>query len=271
LSTFGVARIAFRTTTPNLAAMITLRRCVGLVALLPLLAVAVAAADAGSVVTQARKYLGKDRDLDEVRTLHYRGRVEVAAGGKTESGSFEMLLQKPLQNLTIQVIGDRRTTIGLDDMSGWVRVESVAKPALCRTEVLDLPQLRNLRAQTLENLLFFRGMDKSGVKVEFRGESVVDGRHVSTLAFAHPHGIVYSRSFDSATGQLLVTEVPGGVRMREEGDQLVSGIRFPKRLVSTNKNPDGSEAEVSIYFDEIKVNETFAPDAFAVPLLGNQR
>jgi hypothetical protein len=245
-------------------------RLLAIAAFLPLLGFAAGAGSADGTISQARKYLGKDRDLDAVRTLHYRGCIEVASGAQKESGSFEMLLQNPYRNRTVQVLGDRRTIVGLDDMSGWVRVESVAKPELSRTEILDLPQLRNLRAQTFENLAFYRGAEKEGVKIEPRGEGTVAGRRANSVAFVHPHGIVYVRSFDVATGQLLDTEVPGGAHMREEGELTVAGIRFPKRIVSTTKSPDGAEVVVTIVFDDIKVNEAFAPDTFVVPLLGER-
>lgn len=231
---------------------------------------AVGAADVDSTIARARKFLGKERDLDAVRTLHFRGRIEVTSAGQQESGSFELMLQSPYRSRTVQVIGDRRTIVGLDDMSGWVRVESVAKPELSRTEILDLPQLRNLRAQTFENLAFYRGTESDGVRIESRGEENIGGRRTASVAFVHPHGIIYLRSFDVTTGQLLDTEVPGGARIREEGEQIVAGIRFPKRLVSATKASDGSAVEVVIVFDDIKVNETFGPDTFAVPLLGER-
>ena len=246
------------------------RRLLVLAAALSLFAIPAGAASADDVVAQARRYIGKDRDIDAVRTLHYRGRIEISGANK-ETGTFEMLLEKPNQQKTVQVIGDRRTTVGLDDTVAWNRVESVSKPALSRTGIMDIPQMRLMRASSIENLCFFRGTAKEGIRVEHRGETASDGRATVRLAFVHPDGIVFVRTFESATGRLLHTEGPGGGLIREEGEQTVAGLRFPQRLVSTSKADDGSESTVTIFFDEIKVNETFPADTFSVPLPGVKR
>ena len=51
------------------------------------------------VIGKARSFVGAERDLDGVRSLHYRGRIEVrdAAGvlQAESSGSIELILQKP--------------------------------------------------------------------------------------------------------------------------------------------------------------------------------
>lgn len=245
--------------------MLSLRRILALFALVSVLLPLAHAAAADAVIDQARRYVGKDRDLDGVRSLHYRCRLEVS-GAMEASGTLEILLQKPCLQKTIRVIGDRREIVGLDDTEAWMRVESVAKPALSRTDVLPVAQLRLLRANALENLAFYRGLEKFGGSVELRGETTHEGRAATKVAFLHPGGIVFLRTFDKADGRLLVTEGPGGELIREEGEKLVGGIRFPERLVSTGKTQDGAPVVVSIVFEEIVVNAPVAADAFALPM-----
>lgn len=241
-----------------------------LFAVLPLLALA-AQPSAEEVIAKARSYVGKERDLDGIRSLHYRGRLEVrdSAGALVDSasGTIEMILQKPAQQKIVSVVGALRDTVGLDDLTGWQRVEQVAQPAQGRTTILPLGQLRRTQASAFENLSFFRGIEKRGGRVEQRGETTVDGHAAVSVAFIHPGDIVFLRSFDQQTGRLLLTEGEGGEQMREEGEVMVSGIRFPKKLSSTRRNAEGQTYSVTLFFDEIKVNEVFPATTFAVPMV----
>ncbi|MBK8478993.1 MAG: hypothetical protein IPL39_22720 [Opitutaceae bacterium] len=241
-----------------------------LFAVLPLLALG-AQPSAEEVIAKARSYVGKERDLDGIRSLHYRGRLEVrdAAGALVDSasGTIEMFLQRPGQQKIVSVVGPLRDTMGLDEFTGWQRVEQLAQPAQGRTTILPLAQLRRTQASAFENLSFFRGIEKRGGRIELRGETTVDGRAALAVAFIHPGNIVYLRSFDKETGRLLLTEGEGGEQMREEGEVVVAGIRFPRRLTSTRRNAEGHAYSVTLFFDEVRVNEVFPADTFAVPMV----
>jgi hypothetical protein len=243
------------------------RRFVALFVAVPLFALVGHAASVDDVITQARRYIGKERDLAAVRTLHYRGTITVA-GPIQASGTLEMLLQQPNFQKTIRVLGDKRETVGLDDTEGWVRAESVAKPALGRTDMVPPAQLRLLRASAVENLSFYRGLEKFGGRTEGRGETTFEGKAAVRVAFIHPGEVTFVRTFDKATGRLLVTQGPGGEEIREEGELVVANLRFPQRLISTAKNAEGGEFVVTIVFEEVRVNESFPPDTFAVPMPG---
>jgi hypothetical protein len=241
-----------------------------LVLLFPVLAFG-AQPSVDEVIVKARSHVGTERDLDGVRSLHYRGRIEVrdAAGVLQDksSGTIELILQKPAQQKVVRVVGELRDIVGLDDLTGWRRLDQVADPAKGRTTVVPLAQLRRIQASTFENLAFYRGLERRGGRVELRGESTVDGRPVVRVAFIHPGDIVFLRSFDAETGRLLLTEAEDGERMVESGELVVQGIRFPQRLVTSGKGADGSTLSIAIIFDEITVNETFPADLFAVPML----
>ncbi len=250
-----------------LGAMLHLPRPVALIVLLGLLVPAVRAGELEDVLARARRCVGQERDLDAVQTLYYRCRIEV--GGKAEAkGTLEIILQKPGRQKTVRVLGDRREIVGLDDTEAWMRVESLSKPKLSRTDILPLAQMRLLRANALENLWFYSGIERFGGRVEFRGTTTFEGRPAVRVAFIHSEEIVFVRTFDQADGRLLVTEGPGGELIREQGEQSVAGLRFPERLLSTGKMPDGSPVEITIIFDEILVNGPVAADSFALPLPG---
>ncbi len=248
--------------------MTRLQRLVTLALLGPVLSLVAHAADLESVIAKARRYVGAERDLGAVRTLSYRGEIKI--GGTDTAGSIEMLLAKPCSQLTVRVMGDRKETVGYDGDEGWVRLESVTKPALSKIDIIPLKQLKLLRANVLENLAFYRGMEKQGVRIELRAETSFEGRAAVRVAFIHPGDIVFIRIFDQADGRLLLTEGPNGEVIREEGEVIVAGLRFPKRLVSSSKTPDGGTTSVTIDFTDIKVNEAFATELFAVPVPGSR-
>jgi hypothetical protein len=46
---------------------------------------------------------------------------------------------------------------------------------------------------------------------------------------------------------------------------MIAGLRFPKSLVSTRKDPAGHEISTTYAFDRIAINEVFPDSEFAVP------
>ncbi len=248
------------------------RFCRALVSLavFPVLALVVHAASADEVVARARRYLGAERDIEAIRSIRYRGQIEVrdAAGALVAdtSGSLDMIVQKPAQQLDVRTSAKVRDTVGLDDLTGWQQHERLDQPTRPRVVILPMAELRRLQAVTFENLAFFRGLERRGGKIESRGESLLDGVPVDVVAFVHPHDIVFVRYFDKATGRLLLTEDTTGAKIREEGEVVVGGVRFSRRMLSTGKLANGTDFTVTITFDDIKVNETYPAELFAVPM-----
>ncbi len=239
-------------------------------AVLPMLVLAAHAASADEVVAKARRYLGAERDIEAIRSIRYRGKIEVrdstGALVADTSGTLDMIVQKPAQHLNVRTSAKVRDTVGLDDLNGWQQLERLDQPARPRVVIMPMAELRRLQAVTFENLSFFRGLERRGGTVESRGESVLDGVPVDVVAFVHPHDIVFVRYFDKATGRLLLTEDATGAKIREEGEVVVDGVRFSRRMLSTGKLPNGTTYSVTITFEEIKVNETYPAELFAVPM-----
>lgn len=246
------------------------RLLLALAALLSLFVPVVQAASADEVVAQARRYLGKERDLEAIRSIHYKGTIEVcdAAGAvlPDASGTIELIVQRPAQQLNVRTSARLRDTVGLDDFSGWQRVEPLDQAGKARTTILRRPELWRLQAVTAENLYFYRGHERRGGRIELRGESTIDGHAAVAVAFIHPHDIVFLRYFDKKTGRLLMTDDPVGGEVHEEGEMVVSGIRFPRRMRSSGKTAEGKGYSVTINFTAITVNETFPAERFAVPM-----
>ncbi|MDP2138120.1 MAG: hypothetical protein Q8J74_09720, partial [Candidatus Didemnitutus sp.] len=59
------------------------------------------------------------------------------------------------------------------------------------------------------------------------------------------------------------TVTESGGEIREEGELIVQGLRFPRKLL--NKSADGQLATIT--FERVTLNEKFPDDVFAVPTL----
>jgi hypothetical protein len=76
--------------------------------------------------------------------------------------------------------------------------------------------------------------------------------------------VAYIRYFDLSDGRLVYTESEGGTKIRERGEIMAGGIRFPKEIEVT-ETADGKRSTKAYTFDKVTVNESFPSGLFAVP------
>lgn len=211
-------------------------------------------------IAKARAFLGSESALNAVNSIHYTGSLEVE--GKP-SLPTEIIFQKPYrQQITVKGPKIIETT-ALDGYDAWQKRVNAENPVQWQVVLLDAGQIKRLRANTLENLSFYSGREMKGCVLELRGEVVADNVPCVKISFTHTGGVVFLRYFDKATGRLVKTETENGTEIREEGEVIVNGVRFPKRVI--NKAPNGNVTVIS--FEKVSVNEDFPAETFAVPSL----
>lgn len=234
------------------------------------LALAVAAHADPAIITKARAFLGAEAALDAVKSVHYVGTLVTADpddATKQTRAAVEIVFQKPGQQ-RINITYDKAIEqTALDSYDAWQRQQDSSDANKWRQTLLSAEQIKRLRANTLENLTFFRGLERQGGRVENQGTATIDGIACQKIAFIHAPNIVFTRYFDLATGRLVLTETEAGGAIREQGETTVSGVRFPKTIITVTKTPAGKTQTVTINFDKITVNETFPASFFAVPSL----
>ena len=223
-----------------------------------------------AIIAKARAFLGAEAMLDGVKSVHYVGTLvtaDPADATKQTRAAVEIVFQKPGQQ-RINITYDKATEqTALDSYDAWQRQQDSSDANKWRQTLLSADQIKRLRANTLENLTFFRGLVRQGGKIEEQGTATIDGITCQKIAFIHAPNIVFTRYFDVATGRLMLTETEAGGAIREQGETVVSGVRFPKTIVTVTKTPTGQSQTVTITFDKITVNETFPAAFFAVPAL----
>jgi hypothetical protein len=156
----------------------------------------------------------------------------------------------------------------LDGYEGWQRTVDLNNPRNIREVVFKPDAVKRLRAQAWENVSFFRGIDRQGGRIEEQGTKTIDGVTCQKVAFIYAPNIIFYRYFDPATGRLLQTETEDGGITREEGENVVNGIKFPKTMKMTVKGPKGQSQLVTISLETITVNETFPAAMFRMPSPG---
>lgn len=221
------------------------------------------------IIAKARAHIAPEAVLNAVTSVRYVGTLTTAdpADPKKETrATMEIIFQKPEQQRITATTTSTVEVTALDGYEAWQRIHEVANPSKWKQTLMQPDQVKRLRANTWENLAFFRGIEARGGRVEDRGTAPVDGLTCQKLAFIHSPSVIFIRYFDVATGRLMLTETESGGTIRERGELQVKGLRFPRSIITSTKNAKGEDQKVTIEFESIYVNETYPPSAFAVPL-----
>lgn len=234
----------------------------------------VSAQTADAIIAKARGYLGSEAALNAITSVHFSGFMEpgkVAPGSAVPPRvSIDIIFQKPYQQRIEAKGADTTDTTALDGYAAWQRTDNLHDPSRWSQTVLDPDQIKRLRANTWENLNFYKGIEQSGGSVTDLGPVTLNGKPAVKLAFRHDVGIVFYRYFDPQTGKLLLTETEQGGTIQEEGEIMVNGLRFPKRVTQTVKGVDAKgqplEQKLIMDFDKITINEVFPDSDFEMPL-----
>jgi hypothetical protein len=222
------------------------------------------------IIAKARAYIGSEAALNSLKSVHYVGAlvtVDPSDAKKQTRAEMEIIFQKPEQQRITARFDQKIEVTALDGYDGWQRVTETGDKTQWKQTLLGTDHVRRLRANTWENLSFFRGIERAGGRVDDLGTVAVDGVNCQKLAFVHAPKIVFFRYFDVATGRLVMTETESGGTIREQGEMVVNGIRFPKSIVHATKNEAGEVQTVTITFEKVLVNQAFPPEMFSVPSL----
>jgi hypothetical protein len=222
-----------------------------------------------AILDKARAYIGSENSISPVDSLRFIGALEVVDAGQSSGGTvrIEIIFQKPYRQRITATSDNRSETTALDGYDAWQRVIGHEDSSRWEVNLLGPDQIKRLRANTFENLAFYRGLEQLGGRIDDLGEFSVDGVVCRKLAFVHGPGIVFTRSFELATGRLVLTETESGTQIREEGEIRAGDLHFPQRIITTNSLPDGNTRTIIVTFSSVEVNPLIDAIAFALPAL----
>lgn len=227
-----------------------------------------------AIIAKARAFIGPEAALDAVTTVHYVGTAvagDPADPSKQVRSSIDIIFQKPDRHRITVTSEKIKDITALDGYEGWQRVypDLKATPDRWQQTLANPDQIKRLRANTWENVSFFRGIETRGGRIEVLQPTTVEGVACHKVAFIYGPNIIFYRYFDQTTGKLVISETENGNMIKEEGEIIVNGIRFPKSIVNTQKNA-AKPFTVTVTFDQITLNEKFPDELFAVPGLARK-
>lgn len=211
-------------------------------------------------IVKARAYLGSESALSAVTSIHFNGVLEASGEVKIPA---EIIFQKPFKQRIIYTGPKVIEITALDGYDAWVKRVDAQNPVRWQVQLLDASLVKRLRANSLENLSFYSAQELKDCNIEYRGEVSVNDIPCVRVSFTHSGGVSFVRFFEKTTGRLVKTETENGTEITEEGEYVVAGVRFPKRVV--NRAPNGNVTAIT--FEKIVVNEKFPAEIFAVPAL----
>ncbi|MEN9637671.1 MAG: hypothetical protein RL077_6075 [Verrucomicrobiota bacterium] len=223
-----------------------------------------------AIIAKARLFLGEEAALNRITSVHYEGSLVTAAlrvGEPEVRSALDIVYQKPDRQRVMASSATIVEVTALDGYDGWQRIEDLKDVAKWRQTLLGREQIKRLRANTWENLAYFRGIERVGGKLEDQGGRPIDGIACRKIAFVHGPGITFFRYFEEATGRLVLTETEAGGTIREVGETRVGGVRFPKSIITTTQTVTGETQTVTLIFEKITVNEARDGAWFAIPRL----
>jgi outer membrane lipoprotein-sorting protein len=215
------------------------------------------------LIAKARARVGSDEQLTKVRAVRYVGTITTSTAKSGETLQLDVIFQSPyrMRQKVVTPAGTDYTV--LDGYLGWMMSQD--KQGAARLGTLKTAATLHLRANVWENLSFYAGFDQIGGRIEDGGAVTLDGRPARKLTFWHDKEIRFERWFDPATGRLIQTATDDGSVIREEGELLSGGLRFPQKLITTAKGKDGATVTSTITFEKILLNEPLADKDFAMP------
>ncbi len=215
-----------------------------------------------STIELARSYLGDSDKLDSINSIHYKGSLLYSSG---DLGTIEMVYQKPMKQRMVAVIGDRKEVSVLNNSEGWTTFERVIDSVPLSMEIFDPIRILIMQASVREAFGFYRKPNTRNGEIIYEGKESVKGHECIVLTYHHGDGIAYRRFIDAETGQLRRTLDSKGVEYGEEGEIMVEGIRFPKKMVSTFSTAIGSQT-MEFAYTSIEINQSLPESDFVMPL-----
>ena len=176
-----------------------------------------------------------------------------------------MTYQKPMRQRMVAVVNNRKEVSALDGSEGWTTFERVGDSLPLGMEIFDPIRILIMQSAVREAFSFYKRPTVRNGGLFYEGEETIKGRECIVLTYEHGDGIAYQRYIDAETGQLMKMLDSKGVEYFEQGEIVVEGIRFPKKMVSTFPTALGQQT-MEFSYNSIKLNQKLPASDFKMPL-----
>lgn len=215
-----------------------------------------------STIKLARAYLGDSDKLDSIKSIRYKGSLMYGSGS---AGTIEMVYQEPLRHRMVAVVNNRKEVSALNGTEGWTTFERVGDSLPLGMEIFDPMRILIMQASARDALGFYKKPATRSGNIYYNGKVTFKGRECVVLTYDHGDGVAFRRFIDAETGKLHRTIDTRGVEFYEEGEIVVEGVRFPKKLITAHATAIGTQT-MEFDFTSIELNRMLPASDFKMPL-----
>lgn len=236
-----------------------------LLSLICLIAVATPLFAAGpkvrAIVERARATVGTEAALDGLVTLQMSGWIEPAES-KMPSAQVLIISRKPCsQRLAVTVDDVVETTILAGDSGCIIRSNLSDEEKRSQIRKMTDEELERVAFSTRQLFSFYGADFKSGESIKYEGIEQRRGLRCHKLLYSYPDGISTTRYFAVNDDMLVSTITDKGVESVEVGEQIIAGIRFPKRV----EYYQGQKMLHTMVVRKVEVNKPLKRGIFTIP------
>lgn len=214
-----------------------------------------------AIVERARATVGAEAALNNLVTLQMSGWIEPAES-KMPSATILIISRKPCSQRLVVTVDDLVETTILEGNSGCIIRSNLSdedKRAQIRT--MTDGELKRVAFSTRQFFSFYAADFKGGERIEYQGIEQRRGVRCHKLLYSYSDGISTTRYFAINDDTLVSTITDKGVESVEVGEQIVAGIRFPRRV----EYYQGQKMLHTMVVHDIKVNKPLTRGIFTIP------
>jgi hypothetical protein len=218
-------------------------------------------AKVSAIVERARATAGTEAALNNLVTLQISGWIEPAES-KMPSATILIISRKPCSQRLVVTVDDLVETTILQGDSGCIirsKLSDEEKRSQIRTMTDE--ELKRVAFSTRQLFSFYGADFKRGERIEYEGIEQRRGVRCHKLLYSYPDGISTTRYFAINNDMLVSTITDKGVESVEVGEQIVAGIKFPKRV----EYYQGQKMLHTMVVRDIKVNKPLKRGIFTIP------
>lgn len=214
-----------------------------------------------SIVERARATVGSEAALNGLVTLEMSGWIEPAES-KMPSATILIISRKPCsQRLEVKVDDLVETTILAGDSGCIIRSNLSDADKRSQIRTMTDEELKRVAFSTRQFFSFYGADFKSGEQIKYEGIEQRRGLRCHKLLYSYPDGISTTRYFAINDDMLVSTITDKGVESVEIGEQIVEGIKFPKRV----EYYQDQTMLHTVVLREIEVNKPLKRGIFTIP------
>ncbi len=214
-----------------------------------------------SIVKRARATVGTEAALNGLVTLQMNGWIEPAES-KMPSATILIVSRKPCsQRLAVTVDDLVETTILAGDSGCIIRSNLSDEHQRSQIRTMTYEELKRTTFSTRQLFSFYSADFKSGERISYEGIDQRRGLRCHKLLYSYPDGISTTRYFAVNDDMLVSTVTDKGVESVEIGEQIVAGIKFPKRVEYYQDH----KMLHTVVLRDIQVNKPLKRGIFTIP------